>query len=201
MPPLEGVACRRSLAQAKSAFGRLHDGLSSASQCSLYGVTVPAVRVLVVFLVAVAATSATARGAATEYDPWSTLRYATGAEKRATRPLAEAVVAAYRSGNFAALCGLFSPAHVDRVYGSPSRCRQTLRRTKHPCSDRCTYRAWGAMTAYQTRRDKELDRPTLAWLYTVRDPRRSGGGEIDIRMRKAQGRWYLVSDIVESWTG
>ncbi len=163
--------------------------------------TVPAVRVLFVILVAVAATGAVARGATTEYDPLSTFRLATSAEKRATRPLAEAVVTAYRSGNFAALCALFSSADVKRVYGNLSRCQQTLRRTKHPCSNRCTYRVWGAMAAYTTQQDKALNRPTLAWLYTVRDPRRSGEGEIEIRMRKAHGRWKLLRDIVESWSG
>ena len=161
----------------------------------------PAVRVLVVILVAVAATCAVARGATTEYDPLSTLRYATNAEKRATRPLAEAVVTAYRSGNLTALCALLRPVDVKRVYGNLSRCQQALRRRKHPCSNRCTYRVSGAMVVYATERDKALNRPTLAWLYTVRDPRRGGAGEIEIRIRKEHGRWQLLGDIVESLPG
>lgn len=161
----------------------------------------PAVRVLVVILAAVAATCAVARGATTEYDPMSTLRYATSAEKRATRPLADAVVAAYRNGNLMALCALLPSVDVERVYGNLSRCRQALRRRRHPCSNRCTYRVWGAVAAYPTQRDKTLNRPTLAWVYTVRDPRRSGEGEIEIRIRKEHGRWKLSGDIVESWSG
>ena len=161
----------------------------------------PAVRVLVVILVAVAATGAVARGATTEYDPLSTLRYATSAEKRATRPLAEAVVTAYRSGSLTALCALLPPVDVKRVYGNLSRCQQALRRRKHPCSNRCTYRVSGAMVVYATERDKALSRPMLAWLYTVRDPRRGREGEVEIRMRQEHGRWRLLGDIVESLPG
>lgn len=158
-------------------------------------------RVLLLGLVVVATTGTAGRAATTEYDPFSTLRPATSAEKRATHPVAEAVLTAYRSGRFAPLCSLFSPAEVKRVHGTLTRCQQALRRTKHPCGNRCEFRVSGVMAAYLTESDKALNRPTLAWLYTVRDPRRSGKGELEIRLRKESGRWVLRSDIVEAWSG
>ena len=78
-----------------------------------YGATVSGARALVVTLVTLAATTAPAEGAAIEYDPLTTSRPETSAEKRATRPFAEAVLTAYRSGRFAPLCSLFSPAEVN----------------------------------------------------------------------------------------
>ena len=159
-----------------------------------------AVRVVVI-LVTLAVTSAIAQGATTEYDPFSTLRPATNAEKRATRPLAEAVLTAYRSGRFAPLCSLFSPAEVKRVYGSVRRCQQVLRRTKHPCTHRCEFRVSAVMAAYLTERDQALHRTSLDWLYRVRDPSRSGKGELEIRLRRESGGWILRSDIVEAWSG
>jgi hypothetical protein len=142
-----------------------------------------------------------AEGATTEYDPFSTLRPATSAEKKATRPLADAVLTAYRSGRFAPLCALFSPAEVKRVYGTLRGCQQALRRTKHPCASRCEFRVSVVMAAYLTERDQALHRLTLGWLYRVQDPRRTGKGELEIRLRKESGRWILRSDIVEAWSG
>ena len=81
----------------------------------IYGAIVSAVRAVLVILVALAATSVVAESATAEYDPFTTLRQATRAERRATLPLAEAVLTAYRSSRFAPLCGLFSPAEVKRV--------------------------------------------------------------------------------------
>jgi hypothetical protein len=54
---------------------------------------------------------------------------------------------------------------------------------------------------YLTARDKALHRTSLAWVHTMRDPRQSGHGEIEIRFRKEKGRWILLPDIVESWSG
>jgi hypothetical protein len=159
-----------------------------------------AVRAVLVVMVTLAATSATAAGATAEYDPFTTLRPATSAEKRATRPLAEAVLTAYRSGRFAPLCALFAPAEVKRVFSTLKACQEALRRTKHPCAHGCEFRVAGVMAAYLTERDRKLHRTTLAWLYTARDPRRSGKGELEIRLRRESGRWTLRSDIVEAWS-
>ena len=86
-------------------------------------------------------------------------------------------------------------------FGTLKACRETLRRTKHPCARGCEFRVSAVMAAYLTERDKALRRTTLAWLYTARDPRRSGKGELEIRLRKEPGGWILRSDIVEAWSG
>jgi hypothetical protein len=178
------------------------EGLAQASRAHpAYGASVTATGVFALSLAVVATTGASGRAATTEYNPLSTFRPATRAEKRATRPVAEAVLRAYRTGNLAALCVLVSPPEVKRVYGTPSRCQRALRRVKHRCSDRCEFRSVGAFAMYLTARDKALHRTSLAWVHTMRDPRQSGHGEIEIRFRKEKGRWILLPDIVESWSG
>jgi hypothetical protein len=149
--------------------------------------------------VAVIAGVATPQAAATD-DPRPTFVPVTSAERRATRPLAEGVVGAYRSGRFAVLCTLVSPAKVTRVYGSVTHCLQSLRRTPHPCSDRCVFRLAGVFGVYVHGRDKARHAKTVAWVYTIRDPRRSREGEIEIRFRREHGRWTLQPDMVGSWS-
>ena len=152
----------------------------------VYGATVSAARVFVV-LVAMTSTGAIAHGAAAADEPWPALVPATRAERQATRPLAEAVVTAYRSGRFAALCDLLPAAEVKRAHGSLRRCRQALRRVDHPCSNRCRFHLGGVYGAYKTERDKALHRKSLAWLYTMRDPSGSGRGEVEIRFHSVHG--------------
>lgn len=126
----------------------------------------------------------------------------TAAERRATRPLAETVVAAYRSGTLSALCDLFSQAEIRRVHGSLPRCRRTLDGSRHPCTNRCSYKVFGVFGAYVTERDKALQRKTIAWLYGVRGhPGFKGRSEMEIRLRKDRGHWALVGNPVEAGSG
>jgi len=151
-------------------------------------------------LVAVAAMCTPARGAVTAYDPLSTFRQATTAEKQATRPLAESVIRAYRSGRFSVLCTMFSPAEIKSTYGSVRRCRQSFERVKPQCSVRCSFRVHTVMTAYLTERDKARNRKTLAWLYVVHNPDVRGHGELEIRFRR-EGRSWTLHEIVEARSG
>ena len=160
---------------------------------------VVAARTLGLMAVAVIAGVATPQAAATD-DLRPTFVPVTSAERRATRPLAEGVVGAYRSGRVAVLCTLVSPAKVTRVYGSVTHCLQSLRRTTHPCSDRCVFRLAGVFGVYVHGRDKARHAKTVAWVYTIRDPRRSREGEIEIRFRREHGRWTLQPDMVGSWS-
>lgn len=126
----------------------------------------------------------------------------TTAERRATQPLSETVLAAYRSGTLAALCDLFSPAEIRRVHGSLPRCRRTLAGSRHPCTNRCSYKVFGVFGAYLTERDKALRRKTIAWLYVVRGhPGFEGRSELEIRLRKDRGHWVLPGNPVEAGSG
>ena len=151
-------------------------------------------------LTVVATSCGAGQAAASEYDPFSTLGHATRAERRATQPIAQTVIDAFRTGRMATLCARFSPAEVKRSYGSLTRCRQLLSRSNYRCSKRCSFRVVSVETAYLTARDKLQGRKTLLWLYAVDNPARAGKGELEIRCRQEGGRWTL-QDIVEAWSG
>lgn len=159
-----------------------------------------ATRLLVLGLTVVATTCGAGQAAPSEYDPFSTLRHATRAERRATHPIAQTVIGAFRSGRMATLCARFSPAEIKRSYGSLTRCRQLLSGSTYRCSERCSFRVVSVETAYLTARDKVQGRKTLLWLYAVNNPARTGNGELEIRCRQEVGRWTL-QDIVEAWSG
>jgi hypothetical protein len=167
---------------------------------AVYRATVVAGRAVVVILVAVVAICPPARGALTAFDPLSTFRQATSAERQATRPLAESVVRAYRSGRVSVLCAMFSPTEIKSAYGSVLRCRQSFERVKPRCSMRCSFRVHIVMTAYLTERDKARNRKTLAWLYVVHNPDVPGHGELEIRFR-SEGRSWTLHEIVEARSG
>ena len=159
-------------------------------------------RVLVLVLLAgLAATGGATQPASAADEPWPAYVSVTNAEKRATRPLAEAVVEAYRFGRFSALCAIMSPMQVRRVYRTIERCRRSLDRTTHPCTNRCVFRLGTVIGAYVTEADKVQRRKTLAWLYVMKSRGRSGSGELEIRVRKDAGRWILLPNIVEGWSG
>jgi hypothetical protein len=123
----------------------------------------------------------------------------TEAERRQLQPLAQAAVAAFRSGRLETLCGLQSLQAVRRVHGSLAHCRAALARATHPCAGRCTYRVGMVLGLYETNRDKSLGRKTVGWLYLVRGhPRFRGVSELELRFRKEGGRWALGSDVVEA---
>jgi hypothetical protein len=156
---------------------------------------------VVVLLVGLAATGAATQPASAADEPWPTYVPVTNAEKRATRPIAEAVVEAYRFGRFSALCAIMSPTQVRRVYRTIERCRRSVDRATHPCTNRCVFRLGTVIGAYVTEADKAQRKKTLAWLYVMKSRARSGSGELEIRIRKEAGRWILVPNIVEAWSG
>src|SRR5262245_56105519 len=125
-------------------------------------------RVLPVVLAAAVGAGVAALPARAVSSPLATYVPVTNAEKRATRPLAESVVAAYRSGRFRTLCGLFSPSEIEHAYGTLKRCQQAAARFNHPCANRCSFRVARVLGAYVTARDRDLKRKTLAWIYVVR---------------------------------
>jgi len=157
-------------------------------------------RAVLVVLVAVATISPLARGGVNGYDPFSTLRQATRAERDATRPLAQNVVKAYRFGRFSTVCAMFSPAEVVSAYGTVRQCRRSFQRIKPRCSVRCSFVVHSVMTAYVTERDKAQHRKTLEWLYVVNNPEVRGHGELEIRFRR-EGRSWSLREIVEAWSG
>ena len=122
----------------------------------------------------------------------------TDAERRQLQPLAQAAIAAFRTGRLETLCGLQSLQAARRVHGSLAHCRAALARATHPCAGRCTSRV-GTVLGYQTYRDKALGRKTVGWLYLVRGhPQFRGVSELELRFRKEGGRWALGSDVVEA---
>lgn len=153
--------------------------------------------VLVVALGAVAAGGGTSPAVATD-EPWPTFVSVTSTERRATRPLADAVSTAYRSGRFSVLCSMFSRTEVERAYGTVRRCRRTLDRHTRPYCNRCGFRVGSVLGVYETERDKALHRKTIVWLYAIRSPARSG--DLEISFQKEHGRWVLLRDITGSWS-
>jgi hypothetical protein len=63
------------------------------------------------------------------------------------------------------------------------------------------FRLGTVIGAYVTEADKAQRKKTLAWLYVMKSRARSGSGELEIRIRKEAGRWILVPNIVEAWSG
>jgi hypothetical protein len=161
-------------------------------------VTLGRALLLIVAAGSVLASAGTSRAVATD-EPWPRFVPVTTAERRATRPLADAVVTAYRSGRFSALCSMFSRTEVERAYGSLRRCRRTLDRRTHAYCARCRFRVGFVLGVYETERDKALGRKTLVWLYAIRSPTRSG--DLEISVRREHGRWILLPHVTGSWSG
>jgi hypothetical protein len=119
----------------------------------------------------------------------------TAAEKRQTRPLADLVQAAHKSGDFSLLCGAWSQQIIRETVGTRARCRTETRRGR-PCKT-CTYGTRQVLGLYKTAADRTQKRKTVVWLIPVKGDPRLKGGSLEIRCKQEQRRWvvtYVLQD-------
>jgi hypothetical protein len=118
----------------------------------------------------------------------------TAAERAKTRPLVDMVLAAYRSGDYAPLCDVFSQQVIREEFGTRARCRSTTaRQPRRPCRT-CAFPRRRALAAYLTAADRRAGRKMITWLVlVVGDPKFERNSELELRFREEQGRWMLTA--------